>query len=466
MVELADDAKVGGGCPQLPPVMESDFSTRKIRTATVVLLGMTFATSILPFGALGFVLKPMTEQFHWTRENFGYANSFLMLFGSLTVWGMGFITDKFGARRVILPGTIAVGLVTLAVAHVQHLWQFWALFALLGVFGSSGASYSKVLVSLFTVNRGKAMAIFGAEGTGARAIIPLVTSVLIVTYNWQGMFTAFGILILMIVPVLYFGLEEPGTSGQLPTLRFAFSPRPVNARPPPPRMVFEGKTMMEVFKDGVFWLMLGGGLVSMVVGNGILTNTIAAIEDKGFSQGTAAQVMFIATFFGLAGTLLGGYLMDKHQTAKIAAPFSLVTAVGYLLLMNVTPEVGGKPMLLAAVGLGVFSFSASFPMAGYFFTRFFGLKAFATISGFQAFIQAACMGFAAPLVGRVHDTTGNYNLAFELGIGAALLSGAVYLILPGYRFSANIGAMPAPPKGPSPPSDRRPPSQTLAVPAR
>ena len=448
MVELAEGALLRGDALAQPPRMESDFSLRKMRTATVVLLGMTFATSILPFGALGFVLKPMTEQFGWTREQFGYANSFLMWFGSLTVWGMGFITDRFGARPVILPGTIAVGLITLGVAHVTHLWQFWALFALLGIFGSSGASYSKVLVSLFTVNRGKAMAVFGAEGTGVRSIIPLVTAFLILNYSWQGMFTAFGLLILLIVPVLYFGLEEPGTVGRLPRLPFGRRAAAIAAAPSPARMDFEGKTMGEVFRDGAFWLMLVGGLVSMVVGNGILTNIIAAIEDKGFSPTTAAQMMFIATFFGLAGTLLGGYLMDRFATARIAAPFCLITALGYFLLMQVTPQVGGKPMLLAAVGLGMFSFSANFPMVGYFFTRFFGLKSFATVTGFQSFIQALCMGFAAPLVGRVHDASGNYDLAFEIGIGAALVSGAVYLVLPAYRYSADIGARPAPARGP------------------
>ena len=94
----------------------------------------------------------------------------------------------------------------------------------------------------------------------------------------------------------------------------------------------------------------------------------------------------------------------------------------------------------------MFAFSGHFPMVGYFITRFFGLKSFAEISGVQAAIQAFCMGVAGPMVGRIYDTTGNYNLAFEIGIGAALFSAVIYFVLPGYRFAADIGAMPAPAK--------------------
>src|SRR5262252_2879344 len=120
-----------------PGKPESDFSLRKIRIATVALFGMTFATNLLPFMALGQVLKPMTEEFGWTRAQFNLANSALLLFGSMTIWFFGWLTDKIGARPVVILGTVAVGIITLLIPHIQNRWQFYALFGLLGVFGSS-----------------------------------------------------------------------------------------------------------------------------------------------------------------------------------------------------------------------------------------------------------------------------------------------------------------------------------------
>src|SRR5215469_12931792 len=85
---------------------ESDFSPRKLKIAAVILAGQTFASSILPFMALSYVLPYMTQEFGWSRTEFLLANSFLMWFGALTVWPMGAFTDKVGARPIILIGTL------------------------------------------------------------------------------------------------------------------------------------------------------------------------------------------------------------------------------------------------------------------------------------------------------------------------------------------------------------------------
>jgi len=442
MADLAAPVRAGSLSVAAPQAgaAESDFSSRKIRIAAVILLGETFASSVLPFVALGYVLLPMTQEFGWSRTEFLFANSFLMWFGALTLWPMGAFTDKVGARPVILLGTLGVGIVTLLLPHVRAAWEFYLLFALLGVFGSSAASYTKVTTSLFTQNRGKAMAILGVEGTVARMLIPGATAWLILHYGWRGMFTAFGVVILACVPAIFLWLEEPGTRGLRPTLNFK---RPEAAGPQAMVMTFDGHAFGEVLRDWVFWLMLVGGLVAMVVGNGMMANIPASLQDRGFSLQTIGEVDSIATFAGIPGVLLAGVLMDKVHSAKIAAPFHLVTALSAFLLMIVTPTFGGHPLLLAGRCLFMFAFAASLPMTAYIMTRFFGLKAYAQIYGFMSAIQAICMGFAPPIFGHIHDVTQSYNIGFEAHIASAVLAALVFLALPAYRFSADIGAMPA-----------------------
>ena len=446
MVDPAPKSPVDGGLRGAPPAgpLESDFSPRKIKIATASLLGMTFATLLLPLGALSFVLIPMTKEFGWSRAQFTLASSFLLGFSALTIWILGRMTDRIGVRPIIIGGTVAVGLVTLCLPYVSQLWHFYGLFALLGVVGASAASYSKVVASLFTRNRGKAIAILGLEGTAARSIIPMVTSFLILTYSWRGMFTVLGLVILAIAPVLYFALEEPGTMGLAP--RLGLRRKAAAEQPPLPRSVLEGMSTGEVIRDKAFWMLLGGGLLGLMVAGGITTNTVAAIIDKGFTQDTAARLLSLGTFAGLGGTILGGYLMDRFHSAKIAIPFSIITALGYVLFMLATPKLGGQPVMFASVGLGMFAVAAQLPMGGYFLTRYFGLKSFAEVTGLQASIQGLCVAIAAPLVGLIHDKTGSYDLAFELGIAAGVISATIYALLPGYRFSANIGGMVVPPK--------------------
>jgi sugar phosphate permease len=434
--------------------MESDFSLRKIKIATVILLGQTFATSILPYIALGYVMPAMTQEFGWSRTEFLLANSFLMWFGACTVWPMGWITDRVGARPIILIGTLGVAVADLLLPVVHNApvgllprgWQFYVLFALLGIFGSSGASYSKVTTALFTQNRGKAMAIFGVEGTVARMIIPGVSVALLTAYGWRGLFTSYGLITLAILPLVFFFLEEPGTRGLKPG--FSFRRREAAADSKAIVIPFEGKSFSEILRDGVFWALLVALLLGMFMGNGMITNIPASLKDHGFSLQTVGWADSVATLAGIPGILLAGWLMDKAPTAKIAVPFHLITAVSAWLTMIVTPSFGGTPLLVLARCLFMFAFTTSIPMTYFFLTRFFGLRAYASSYGFMSSIQAICLGFAPPLFGWVRDTTGSYDICYQAWAAVSVLAAVVFALLPRYRFSNDIGAMPAPPKDP------------------
>jgi sugar phosphate permease len=446
-----------GGSGHEPPAMESDFSLRKIKIATVILLGQTFASSILPYVALGYVMPSMTREFGWSKTEFLLANSFLMWCGALTVWPMGGITDRIGARPIILVGTVGVAALNLLLPHVNgQLWQFYVLFALMGVFGSSGASYSKLTTALFTQNRGKAMALFGVEGTFARMIIPGATAFLILRYGWRGMFNTFGAITLLMIPLIFLFLEEAGTRGLKPSLGFGRRAKPAAGDTTAVVIPFEGKSFREILRDGVFWALLLAILVGMFVGNGMIANIPTSLVEHGFGLQTIGTADSIATLAGIPGLLLAGWMMDRFPSTKVAVPFLLITAVSAWMTMVVTPTFGGTSLLIAARSLYMFAFTTSLPLSAYFMTRFFGLKAYATSYGFMSAIQAACIGFAPPLMGYLRERTGSYDIGYQAWAAASVFAAVVYALLPRYRFSASIGAMPAPPKGGEPPGDASP----------
>ena len=458
------------GAPGDAPAMESDFSRRKIKIATVILLGQTFASSIVPLYALAYVLPSMTKEFGWSRTEFLLANSSLLFIGALISWPMGILTDKIGARPVIILGTLGVGVMTLLAPLIHNnpigvlprAWEFYAIFALIGLFGCCVVSYSKVTTALFTQNRGKAMAILGAEGTIARMVVPGVSAFLILHYGWRGLFTTMGLVTLTVVPLIYLFLEEPGTRGLKPGLSFR---KPARAASGTGAVVidFDGMAFAEVLRDKVFWLLLIGGLVSISTGSGMLANIPASLIDRGFKLQTIGNIDSAALLAGIPGVLLAGYLMDKIHSPKVAVPFHVLTALAAFLFMIVTPTQGGQPMLLAARCLFNFAFTASLPISAYLMTRFFGLKAYAAIYGLIAGIGALGASAAPVVFGRIYDVTHSYRIGYEAWAAAALVAALVYLILPRYRFSANIGAMPAAPKGP--PAGEPPATQPAAIPA-
>ena len=464
MIQKRDSTESSSGPAQ---VVEGDFSPRKLKIAAAVLIGQTFATSILPYSALTFVMIPMTREFGWTRTEFSFATTFLFIFGAASLWPIGRIADKVGVRPVILIGTTIVGLVTIAMSQqTASLWLLFAFYTLLGIFGSTGVAYTKVAAALFTQNRGKALAILGAESTVAAAIIPIMTNWLLLDYGWRTMYVVFGLLILAIVPILYFTVEEPGQIGinlrprwarkaarstaASPVITRAAVVAPAPPAPPPqlrpPRL--EGMTLSQALRDWVFWLITAAALFGMVIATGMTAHMIPALLGKGFSQTFAADMTSVMLLAGIPGSLLGGYMADRFHTAKVGVPFSLIAAIGAFLLMVVTAKYGGDAILLVSMVLGGFSLAAYRPMGQYFQTRFFGLGSFTEIMSFQYMITNPISAFSAPLVGVIYGRSHSYHLAFLLMAISPLVAGFVWLVLPKYRYSAHIGEMRVPARDP------------------
>ena len=429
-----------------PVAMEGDFSPRKLKIAAGILIGQSFGTSILPYSALMLMLMPLTKQFHWSAQQFSWAVTFLFFFGALSLWPIGRIADRVGVRPVLLTGTFVVGLVTLAMAfQTERLWQFYLLYALLGIFGSTGVTYTKVVAALFTQHRGKAMAILTAETTLARAGIPLAVNWLLLHQGWRFMYIVFGAAILVCVPILFFTLEEPGETGTAG--KFSWRKRPLlveNANLPPPKPNFPGMTIWDALHDWVFWLVTLGAFIGLFIFNGMFPHIVPALVKKGFSQTTVVALQSFSVLIAFAGALIGGWAVDRFQTAKIAAPISLVAALGAFLTLLVMPSFGGVPLLGAILIMNALAFNALFPMGQYFATRFFGLNSLTEIIAVQFMITNLFAGLSAPLFGWIFDTTHSYNDMFIITTVLNLVVAGIWFAMPKYRFAKNIGEMPAP----------------------
>ncbi|HEY1961745.1 MAG TPA: MFS transporter, partial [Rhizomicrobium sp.] len=425
--------------------MEGDFSRRKLKIAGGILIGQSFGTSILPYSALMLMLMPLTKQFHWTAAQFSWAVTFLFFFGAVSLWPIGRMADKFGVRPVLLTGTTVVALVTLGMAfQTAALWQFYLLYALLGMFGSTGVTYTKVVAALFTQHRGKAMAILTAETTLARAGIPLVVNWLLLTQGWRTMYIVFGLMILICVPILFFTLEEPGetgTAGKFSWRKGALAARDVAA---PPKVDLPGMTIWQALQDWVFWLATLAAFLGLFIFNGMFPHLVPALVEKGFSQTTVVALQSTSILIAFAGALVGGWAVDRFQTAKIAAPICVIAALGAFLTFLVSPHFGGVPLLAAILIMGALSFNALFPMGTYFATRFFGLGSLAEIVAVQFAITNVFAGLSAPLFGWIHDTTHTYASVFLITAVLNLAIAAIWFMMPKYRYAKNIGQMPAP----------------------
>lgn len=418
---------------------ERDFSPRKLKVMLGCLLGTLLGSHFLTVSAVAIVMAPMTGEFHWSRAGISGAVTVLLWVGAImtAVWGR--LIDRIGVRKIMIGGTLAVGLITASLSlSTSSLVQFYLTFAALGVFGSTAVGYSKVVGALFTRNRGKALAIFGMESSLVGAVSPQIIFQLEHHFGWRGMFVGLGLIVTVVAFLLIFLLDEVGVSA------------PSTSAAPATQPVLEGMTGKEVRRTWTFWLLNLATMAGNITATGLLPHLVALVMSRGMSAQTAVTALTVHTVAIPAGQFCGGICLDRAKTARIAAPFAVAAFIGLLILAWASPNNGGAGALLFGAGLLGFGNGAKRSMNTYFFTRFFGLKALAEVSGWSLAVTAMLLAPAPLLFGYIFDKTKSYDGAlWVLGVGLAIASG-LYLLLGPYRYSASIGAKEA---APSPSQD-------------
>ena len=426
--------------------VESDFSLRKIKIAGICLMGQLFGTSMLLIGPAvdddgahdqGVRLEPISV---FLRDFCGHVGRSACLAPIGPPHRSPGRTSRGPDRNrpigLAQPGTgpsngQPLDLLS-ALRPGRCLWR-------------DGIGYGKIIGSLFTQHRGKAMALITAFSSIIASIFPQISNQLLQAFGWRGIFTGYGIVILVTGVLLYFLLEEPaGSFASAMPLRSAAEK---DARQPafvPSRM--EGMTAAEALRGRTLWIMIGSGVVAGILGAGWTYHSWAFQLSRGFSQQVVANAMTVSLLIAQTATMLGGWLLDKVQTAKIKAPFILIAALSVYLQSIVWANYGGMPLLFVAVTLSTMAVNAQMPMLAYFYTRFFGMKAFGEIAGINMAVLSLVAGFSAPLVGNLYDRTGSYDLAMVGMIVGYVLSALLYLTIGRYRYTTDFKVMAVPEK--------------------
>lgn len=154
--------------------------------ASIVGLATGWATiGIFSFGAF---IKPLELEFGWQRGEISLALGVINLTGIAMAPILGFLVDKHGVRKILLPSSLMLGLLTASLFFLSsNLWHFYLIWFLVAVLGCAATplSYSKVIVKWFDRKRGIALGL-GLAGVGlGAALMPPFAQALISSYGWR-----------------------------------------------------------------------------------------------------------------------------------------------------------------------------------------------------------------------------------------------------------------------------------------
>ncbi len=187
------------------------------------IVGVLFFVSIIDGGftyTFSTFLKPLTEEFGWSRAETATAFSLYLLIGGLILPVWGWLVDHVGARWVFLLSAVIDGVALFFLSAVQDLSGYYAWYLLLGI-GLAGIGpmpVGKVVTQWFVSKRGLAMgiALVGASA-GGLVLVPLC-GFLIAELSWRVAYQALAALSLglMLPLVWFFVVNTPEEKGLQP----------------------------------------------------------------------------------------------------------------------------------------------------------------------------------------------------------------------------------------------------------
>ena len=365
------------------------------------------------FQGFGVLILPIERTFGWDRWVISAAMSLRQLESGIVSPAVGFLLDRFSARKLIFWSAVISGLGFIGLGFTSGIVMFFLCFVVISL-GASGVSHAvtwPVIISRwFRRNRGLATGI-AVTGPIFGSPIVILNTQIEEAYGWRVVLFGYGILILVGITLLSMLVRD--------------RPEPYGLRPdgdPPEdsvtkehhagsqRRIDAGLTMHAVFRTKEFWLFTSYLSGTFAVNSAVQGHMIPYFQqDIGLSAAWAAVVMSMVFVISGIGRIGGGYLLDRMDYRLVLAVVAAMMGLG-LLYLQVLPVKTVWATLPFAVMFGV-SFGCLVPMRGTVGSIMFGTR---TIGGILGLLQGGpiAAGVIGPFVmGLIFDVNGNYSTA-------------------------------------------------------
>src|SRR5215468_7015787 len=290
-------------------------------------LGLLVGSGPILIFSSGVFLKPVSAELGITRGDLSIALLFAALCTAVTLPFFGWLLDRFGTRRVMLPGIVLYALAVAAFGLMQAkpAYVIPLIYALVGIIGvvQTPIPYAAVVAQWFDRQRGLALGIATAGVGLGVALLPPFLAMLIGEFGWRHAYFGLGLAVLALawVPVALF-VREPPALAQAAADQIGSNL--TDALP--------GTEASVAFKQWQFWALTIAFFLGVMAINGTLTHVIPLLTDRGIPPQQAAFMFSFAGYAIILGRILAGWCLDRIWGPYVAMCFFAVPMVGIALL--------------------------------------------------------------------------------------------------------------------------------------
>ena len=418
--------------------MRSPFASRWLVVAASVCGLLVGAGPILIF-ASGVFLKPVSADLGIARGDLSSALLVSTFCIAVTSPFVGGLLDRFGTRRVMIPGLVlyALAVASFGLMQARPLFVIPLIFAVVGFVGAvqTPIPYAAVVTQWFDRQRGLALGI-ATSGVGLGvALLPPMLAMMIGAFGWRYAYLGLGIAVLVLawLPVALFVRQPPGlAAGSAAGSAQAAARDLVPGRSSHRADALPGLTAAAAFRQWRFWALTIAFFLAVMAINGTLTHVIPLLTDRGIPLQQAAFVFSFAGYAIILGRILAGWCLDRFWGPHIAMFFFAVPIIGIVLLgsgaTGFAPVVGA---ILCGAGIG-----AEIDLMAFFLSRYFGLKAYGKIYGVMFAVFNIGTGLGPALSGVSFDRFRSYEPIFIAYAAALVITCALFVRLGPYPYPA------------------------------
>ncbi|MFA7586269.1 MAG: MFS transporter [Novosphingobium sp.] len=391
-----------------------------------VVLATFFGFSFLSLmaGSLSVFMEPLGREFGWSRTTLSLGMSLSNGISAFLSPVFGLAIDRFGSRRVALPGLV---LTMLAIAAFSLLdgtltqWvAFWAVYAFVSI-TVKATVWTAAVAGFFDKGRGLAMGLTLCGTAASQAILPPLAVWLIDTVGWRLAYVwlSFGWGGLTFALCWCFLKDARKV---LPVRRSEGNVNPAEASVP-------GLTRAQAWRNPALVRIAVSTLIVMTVTGGLNLHQIQILTATGVSRTNAAWLASMAGIAGIAGKLITGTLMDRYRPNWVGGATLGATTLAFAFLVD---GVASPVVIVVAMLVNGYTAGTKMQICGYLTARYGGLRHFGAIYGGMNSLIVLGTGLGQILAGATFDLTGAYTLFLIVGAVGCAGCGLLLVTLPAY----------------------------------